>query len=509
MFGSKILRCELLLLSCLFYFTTSLALPSKVLQAHLTSPWYQTDPQLLSQQCKALDDIAQSHYKAELDPSQIRVIIVPHAGYAYSGKIAAAVYRLIASKSISRIIILAPSHYRLYEGVALPESSSYVMPTGSVYFPEHIIKKLAKKKYFKFDDSVFDGEHSFEIQLPLLFYYLGKKSKVLPLLVGDIDVKEARLIAQDLVPFIDNKTLVIVSTDFTHYGKRFNYTPFVNSVSERIHQLDAQVFAPVQAQDLLSYMQVMAKTGATVCGKTPLMIFLALCEQHAFGPHLEPRLIAYDTSGYTNDSDGSVSYAGLAFSTQKREDQLIEDQFTQQEQRDFLHLSRKTLGSLYQPSVEKLWLPLLSSAAAHEKRGVFVTLYKDGNLAGCIGTIEPQHSLQEGIISMTKAAALHDSRFEPIREDELPKITLSVSILSSTRPVPSYKDIKLSKHGIILENGLQSALFLPEVPHEFGWDLPTTLTQLSKKAGLSDTAWQEPSTKFKVFTSLDIKEATI
>lgn len=474
------------------------------LQAHLASSWYPRDPVLLTQQCKELDAVAQKQYQAHLDPKSIKAVIVPHAGYAYSGAVAAAVYRLLAKGSFSKVIILAPAHDASYKGVMVPASNAYHIPSGIFMFARRDLQKLLKKPYFIQNNEVFEQEHSLEIQLPLLHHYV-KNIPIIPLIVGSITEQQAYLIAKELKNIIDQKTLVIVSSDFTHYGKRFVYTPFIDRISERIRQLDAQVLSVIQDQRVKEFVALIKKTGATVCGTMPLMIFLALCEQHAFGPNLTSRLIAYDTSVSHGDTDGSVSYAGLVFTTEQRESQQIEDQFTQEEQKEFLTLSRKTLTALYEPPQEVLWLPLLSHAG-QEKRGVFVTLYDKNELAGCIGTVEPRSQLQESIPLMTASSALHDTRFHPLTKEQLPTTRISLSILSDSKPITSYKAIVLGKHGIVLEYKGRSALFLPKVPEEFSWDLPTTLAQLSQKAGLSSTAWQDPEARFSVFTSLDSDE---
>lgn len=479
-------------------------LSAQTLQAHLESSWYQTDPKLLKQQCKELDEAAQQQYQAHVDPKAIKAFIVPHAGYEYSGTVAAAVYRLITKSSFSKVIILAPAHDASYKGVMIPTSNFYHIPSGTLMVAWRDLQKLIKKPYFIQGDKAFAQEHSLEMQLPLLHYYV-KNVKIVPLIIGSINEQQAYAIAQELQSIIDQQTLVIVSTDLTHYGKRFSYTPFTDKISERIRQLDAQILSAIQDQTVKEFVALIKKTGATVCGTAPLMIFLALCEQHAFGPHLESRLIAYDTSASQGDVDGSVSYAGLVFTSQQRESQPIENQFTQEEQKEFLVLSRKTLTSLYEPPQELLWLPLLSHAG-QEKRGVFVTLYDKDELAGCIGTVGPRYLLQEGIPWMTESSALHDTRFNPLTKEQLPTTRISLSILSDIRPIASYKAIKLGKHGIVLEYKERSALFLPKVPEEFSWDLPTTLAQLSQKAGLPSTAWQDPEARFSVFTSLDSDE---
>lgn len=488
---------------------------STTMQAHLAPGWYPTDPAALASMINALERKS-AKLVPHLDPNQIRALVVPHAGYAYSGVVAAATYKIVEGAQFSRVIILAPSHYKAFVGVALPTFSRYGMPQGNVIIDSAVVKELSKQKLFTFDDDVLKKEHAVEVQLPFVQRYLQHVS-VVPLIVGELTAEQVNAVAKALAPFIDKQTLIIVSTDFTHYGKQFGYTPFGDHVAERIKQLDATLVTAVQQQKVAPFQTILKETHATVCGRIPLTVLLALCQKKVFG-ELESRLIAYETSSDAGVTGSSVSYVGLVFTTQKRATQPLTDQFTIMEQQALLELSKGTLASLYDASKANFLLPLLS-LAGDEKRGVFVTLYKKnvadsdlvplpkksvGDLRGCIGIVEPNLPLAQGIMNMTQAAALRDTRFKPVSVEELPDITVMLSILSVPVKIASYSAIQLGKHGIILKNGNQQALFLPKVPAEFGWDLPTTLTQLSQKAGLPALAWKDPKTEFQVFTSLDI-----
>lgn len=485
--------------------------PSTSMQAHLATAWYPSDSSALVGLLNGLERKS-AGLGTPLEPNQIRALVVPHAALEYSGVVAAVTYKTVEHAAISRVIILAPSHYKAVAGVRLPTFGRYVMPQGDVVIDTAVVKELSKQKLFTFDDGLFKQEHAVEVQLPFVQRYL-KNVSVVPLIVGGLTTTQIRAVAQALAPFIDKQTLVIVSTDFTHYGKQFAYTPFSDHIAERIQHLDAAVVTAVQEKKLEPFLEVIKKTGDTVCGRMPLAIFLALCQQQVFGD-LESRLIAYERSSEEEVTGSSVSYVGLVFTTQKRASQPLFDQFTRMEQYLFFELSKGMLAALYDQSKRPFLLPLLGTAG-DEKRGVFVTLYKKnaldaqatnplGDLRGCIGLVEPTMPLKQGIMSMTEAAAVRDTRFKPVTADELPAITVTLSILSVPVKIASYRDIQLGKHGIILKNGNQQALFLPKVATEFGWDLPTTLTQLSQKAGLSSEAWKDPVTEFQVFTSLDI-----
>ena len=144
----------------------------------------------------------------------------------------------------------------------------------------------------------------------------------------------------------------------------------------------------------------------------------------------------------------------------------------------------------------ELGVPLVGRLA--ETGGAFVTLHRDGRLRGCIGTIVGREPLAAAVADNGVAAAVHDPRFAPVAPDEVSNLTLEVSALTPLRAVAGPGDIVVGRHGILLEKNGRHAVFLPQVATEQGWDLPTTLAHLCRKAGLPADAWRE-GTRFHVF----------
>ena len=175
-----------------------------------------------------------------------------------------------------------------------------------------------------------------------------------------------------------------------------------------------------------------------------------------------------------------------------------------EDKRFLLRLARDVIESVARnqaPPAE----PSPDSASLISKAGVFVSLHKQGALRGCIGFIEPDMNLIEGVARSARSAAFKDSRFSPVGVEELKDLEIEISLLTTPQPVESYRNIELGRHGIILEKHGARALFLPQVPTEYGWDLPTTLTHLSKKAGLAADGWKEGAS-FQVFESIVFSE---
>ncbi len=211
---------------------------------HQLTGWYPTEKSALTVKLTELDKLAQQHYYATQD-KKIRALIVPHAGYIYSGTVAAAAYRLLDTTSYDNVIAICPTHTTFFDGIAIPTFNQYQMPLGTITINRHTIKKLAHKKPFVFNKQAFVHEHAIEIQLPLLQHYL-LNFMLVPLIIGNVTEEQLEQAAHALKTVINSKTLVIISSDFTHYGKRFNYTPFADQQALRIKQLDNQAIKRIQ-----------------------------------------------------------------------------------------------------------------------------------------------------------------------------------------------------------------------------------------------------------------------
>jgi AmmeMemoRadiSam system protein A len=295
-------------------------------------------------------------------------------------------------------------------------------------------------------------------------------------------------------------------------GLQYTYTPFTDNELLRTQQLDSKILLAIQQNNLELFRNIITETDATVCGRTPLEILLKLIQQNAFGKtHTD--LIAYATSAdVSGTTENVVTYASLIVTQEAPPLPL-----NMQEKNSLVHYARAVLTNALEKDESKkvdpeLLTPVLTKNLL-EPKGVFITLYtiKDGKreLRGCIGTVLPQKPLYLATEYSVLASAFNDPRFEPVTAEELSTIAIEVSVLTLPRPVDSYKDIVLNKNGIILTQENASALFLPKVPEEFGFTLPQTLEELSKKAGLPADAWQDPRTKFQVFDSLDFGEEAL
>jgi AmmeMemoRadiSam system protein B/AmmeMemoRadiSam system protein A len=500
--------------------------------AHLPSSWYPQDPNKLKTDLDFYFDLTDKHFPVDVALQNVRALIVPHAGHFYSGLCAATAYQTIRgvrdeSTAIKRVIILAPSHFSLVDGIALPDYTVYRTALGDIPLDTEAIKILKRNDYFCVEPKAHQTEHAIEIQLPFLQHTLSD-FKLVPLIVGNLQPKGLSRIISTLKRIIDRNTLIVVSSDFTHHGADYEYILFDKNITANLRQLDSSAVNAITQQSPELFSKMLTQTRATICGRDPICLLLRLLAGHQLGnvdallscyytsahlEHARKNATTLDASILTQDlpdelASRSVSYVGMVFASPSSADATTTP-LTSFEQRALLTSARAVLKNSLKKNEdqidERLLMPLMSLGALRSN-GAFVTINtKSGNLRGCIGNIVSTNPLYQTVASMTKAAAFHDTRFTPVQAEELNNLELDITILTPPRAVESYQNIVLGTHGIILKKDNHSAVFLPQVAPEQGWDLETTLKHLALKAGLEHNAWQE-GCSFEVFEGFEIKE---
>ena len=506
-----------LLVALLLVGDTAASSKESVRRFHLNG-WYETEPEALRRQLVECAKRANAHYNADL--KETRAVIIPHAGYRYSGALSAAALRLFDPKSIKKIILLAPCHsWVAAEAKAfVTNEQRYELPLGSLALDLEAAQQLVKKnkKLFMWGADVnqvqhgsgnpFDKEHSMEIELPLLQHYLPDVV-VLPIIVGhDLSPKQCEEIARALKPYIDASTGIVVSSDFIHFGKSYDFFPFKEKTCqlERLRAISNEVMQPIFDRSFSAFQAVLEKTKANVCGYEPISILLSLLTDAQF-----KRSVAY-LVGYATSSDGkndqkeimegTVTYGVIGFA---RPHITAIPYLTEYEKRALLTYATEAVQQRFSKKCGADLIMPIVSPGLQEECGTFVTL-KDakGVLRGCIGTVIPREPLYKSVVNNAYSAAFADRRFSPLESRELSGLQVEISLLS--KPVEVGRDKVKLTDGVILELGEKSALFLPEVAQEQKWDLPTMFTELSRKAGLPSQAWKDKKAVFKVFNAAKI-----
>jgi len=457
--------------------------------------WYPADVNALNKQIEGF------FQKANVEPiNNVIALILPHAGYTYSGQTAASGLKAIA-KQYERIIVIGPSHYLpLEEVLSVPRVTHYQTPLGEIPLDVEFINKLLKYPVFQNVPHAHQYEHSVQIELPLL-QHRQKDFNLVPIVAGHCSLETVNKVGTILRSLIDQQTLVIASSDFTHFGPNYGYVPFRENISEQITKLDMGAYDYIEKLDGKGFLQYRRQTGATICGYVPIAILLSM-----LGKDAKAELVKYATSGQLmGDFNNSVSYLSVVFSgawTNHPEIKPSENnpKLTEEDKKELLTLARKTISYALanQQVPETSDLGVTISDAMARPRAAFVTLKKNSELRGCIGDIFPQRPLYRSVIINAINASLNDRRFPRLTEDECKDITIEISALTVPQPIDSPDEIRIGTDGVVLNKDGQSAVFLPQVAPEQGWDLNQTLRHLSLKAGLPADAWKEGAS-FLVF----------
>ncbi len=474
----------------------------KVMHSALAGTWYDADPKRLASE---LDGYLTQVKQEKLD--NVMALLLPHAGYRFSGQVAAYGLGQIEDISFKRVIVLGPSHQLAMPGiVSIPEITHLATPFGEVELDFEFISRLKKHPEFQSIMQAHEREHSVQIEVPMLQHFLGA-FKLVPVVVGQLSVSSAREIAEILLRYIDSETLVVVSSDFTHYGASFGYMPFENDIERNLRELDMGAFDKIRQKDPAGFLSYCESTGATICGRCPLLILLAMLPEDA-GVHL----LNYNTSGgLTGDWSHCVSYISAAFTgvwpTKESAVEQGGSQLSDADTNNLLRLARQSIEFYMKYGKKPVPADIGVEITAGMKNvmGAFVTLHENGRLRGCIGEIFPERELYQAVIDRAVDSAVNDHRFNAVKADEVSKLHIEISALSPPAAVASWKDIVVGKHGVTLSKHGRGAVFLPQVAPEQGWGIEETLTQLSVKAGLPPDAWRS-NCQFQVFEAIVFSE---
>ena len=497
--------------------------------AAVAGSWYPDHPCLISAE---VDRMVRASAGAPALGEKPVALVVPHAGWRYSGFAAAAAFRQIKPGDFDRVVIVAPSHQGAFEGFSIPRVSAFRTPVGEVPLCGKVAEGLMDGKVVRTVPGVHDREHAVEIEVPFLQERLDRFCLV-PILAGSTNPMQQKALAGKLAALDDGRTLFVFSTDFTHYGSGYAYTPYgpsARQAKEQIRALNSRsltYFAPPDAEGFRKYLDA---TSDSICGREGLKVMMELL------PKIAPKAQAVPLARYTsidlpgNPSEDSVTYVAMAYVRGKapagaplgapappptcppQPATLSADLGAK-----LVRVARAALLTEMEGTddLRRALRDLPASASEMARlQGAFVTLNRtdpaeiarEGKLRGCIGQIYPAYPIPEAVVVAAAQAALNDPRFPPVRKEELPRLSVEVTLLSPPRPIESWKEIVLGKHGIVLKKGESRALFLPQVPIEEKWTLEETLAHLSRKAGLAADAWKEGAT-FEVFEGQKFEES--
>ncbi|MFH1132985.1 MAG: AmmeMemoRadiSam system protein B [Nanoarchaeota archaeon] len=406
----------------------------------------------------------------------VRALIVPHAGYAFSGGVAAAGFKQLSH--YETVFVLGPSHHLPLRGIMVPNYTHFRTPLGEVPVSGKTAP-LAGRLGALFAPET--KEHSIELELPFLQERIGSFYLV-PLLVGQTD---AAALKDALSAHLGKDDLVVVSADLSHYHPWDQANALDSSAMGMMKDLDAQgiLSAEIDAPWAVSALLLLAKEKGW-----------------------KPVLVSYANSGdITSDRSSVVGYAAVAFVEPEAE-------LTADDKEELLALARQSIVEYTmtgkKPNVDAKDL----SPALTEEQGCFVTIEKNSALRGCVGHIFPQEALYQCVIDNAANAAAHDSRFLPLTPAELEAVIVEVSILSVPQPLlfSSGDDLKEKltplRDGVVLRKGRLVSVYLPQVWEELP-DKDIFLSSLCEKGGMPKLCWQDTATQVFVYQADVFEEA--
>ncbi|MDX2107366.1 MAG: AmmeMemoRadiSam system protein B [Candidatus Melainabacteria bacterium] len=483
--------------------------------ARFAGTWYKNDPKALGAEIDTYLERARNDSDCNLidtNHNRLEAIISPHAGFMYSGQTAAYSYCRVEAKKkeIKRVLLLGPSHYLNISGVALSSFDAYQTPLGDIGLDKKTTDLLLGCKNFQTNDALHEREHSLELQTAFIRHILGE-IEMIPMVVGSFkDQNHIRQCASKIANIQKPGDLFVISSDFTHFGPRYDYVPFYDDISANIKKLDLMAYSLIERLELKEFLEFQSKTDCTICGFNPICLLLATLSKNSTS-----ELLHYETSRNQGSDDDMNSVSYLAISFQNRAEDNSQMSITDADKHTLLRLARFTAeyfcNTNKKPTLDQLPPDIVLSDFVKQPMGVFVTFFlknvslHEENLRGCIGYILPMMPLYQAVIDNAIGACSKDYRFLPVHEEELKNIKIEISVLTKPEPVADYKDIVIGKHGILLHAKGRQSVFLPHVATEYGWTLEETLNQLALKAGLKQDAWRK-NARFEVFESVMFEE---
>jgi len=288
---------------------------SNIRSPAVAGQFYEEDPSILKGDIRSMVSDAGTVRKIP-ENSLVRALIMPHAGYVYSGLTAVKTALEASGAEYDKILFIAPTHRVPMKGLALCSYDAYMTPIGEIPVDVASVQNILSKNspLIRMNDSAHTYEHSLEVELPILQETVECK-EILPFICGQINAADANEIALMLKDFWTEKVLWVISSDFTHYGHSFAYVPFDRQIPENLRKLDLGAAEKILNFDLEGFSSYISRTGATICGTNPIKVLLAVMSQFSGGKDgLRSELVDYTTSGaLTGDYNHCVSYAGFAF----------------------------------------------------------------------------------------------------------------------------------------------------------------------------------------------------
>ena len=438
-----------------------------------------------------VDDFLANAEKSDIK-GRVFAIIVPHAGYEYSGQIAAYSFKQLEGADFKKIIIISPSHYVSFDGMSVYNKGAFETPLGIIKIDKELADKImAKDKRFIFYPEAHLKEHAIEVELPFLQkMYKDKDFKIVPITMGNPEADDIRILSDTLYDVMDKDTLLIISVDLSHYYPYDKAVELDTNSTSAIEHLDAQKML----KDINSH-------NSEIDAPIAVLGMITLANRY----NAKAKIIKYANSGdVAGDKSRVVGYSSIVVyipsDLQEKGDMIMKVEYLSKEEKVKL-LEIAKLSIIEAVTGKRQFFPNVTEEKLKENCGAFVTIKENNELRGCIGYIQAVKPLYETVKDVAKSAAVNDYRFNPVAENELDKLELEISVLTPLKKIKDINEIEVGKHGLVMKQGFNSGLLLPQVATEYNWDKGTFLKETCRKAGLPQDAWKDKSTEIYTFSA--------
>ena len=413
--------------------------------------------------------------------ADLAALIVPHAGYYFSGNVAAAAYQAIPDDmQYKRIFLLGPSHHEWLDGASVNTAYDYYStPLGHVKVDVETAQKLIETdSVFSYQPKAHDREHCLEVQLPFLQRRLKEVPPIVPIIISTNDFRKLQRIAKVLKPYLTEDDLFVISSDFSHYPKYEDACEVDARTGKAVESGDVERFIAVLEENARSGVRNLA---TSACGELAIATLLLMMQGGYEVKHL-----LYQNSGNIDHHDHSRVVGYHAFAVLRKAGFSLNDEEKRMLKEIALTSIKDSLDG------KRMTAPTSLTMTLKQKCGAFVSLHKHGRLRGCIGHFGEDVPLHEIVAEMARAAAFEDPRFMPVTMDELDDVDIEISVLTPMRRIKSLDEFVLHRHGIYIKKGYRSGTFLPQVADEVNWTKEEFVGHCAQdKAGIGWDGWKD------------------
>ena len=446
--------------------------------------FYTGDARELSEEVDSL----LARHSGDKQYADLAAVIVPHAGYYFSGNVAAAAYMSIpADREYRRIFLLGPSHHEWLDGASVnTEFDYYSTPLGNVKVDVETAQKLIDAdSVFSYRPKAHDREHCLEVQLPFLQRRFKEMPAIVPIIISTNDYRKLKRIAELLKPYLTEDNLFVISSDFSHYP-----------TYEDAYKVDARTGKAVESGNVEEFIRVLEENAnshvknlaTSACGELAIATLMLMMQ----GGGYEVKHLQYQNSGDIDNHDHSrvVGYHAFAIIRNGLSQTGTEFSLSGDEKRMLKEIALTSIKDSLDG--KRIADPTSLTATLKQKCGAFVSLHKQGRLRGCIGHFGEDMPLHEIVAEMARAAAFEDPRFMPVTRGELDDINIEISVLTPMRRIQSLDEFELHRHGIYIRKGYRSGTFLPQVADEVNWTKEEFVSHCAQdKAGIGWDGWKD------------------